>query len=54
MRNKFNQISKPKVRAAINPAVAQQVAAKLAQGLAIHNCSGSIKPDTNLGGGNPP
>ena len=39
MRNKFNQIPKPKPKAVanVNPAVVQQIAAKLQQGLALHN-----------------
>jgi predicted O-linked N-acetylglucosamine transferase (SPINDLY family) len=39
MRNKFNQIPKPKPKAVanVNPALAQQIAAKLQQGLALHN-----------------
>ena len=41
MRNKFNQIPKPKpkakVGAAINPAVAKKTADLLQQGLALHN-----------------
>ena len=39
MPNKFNQIPKPKPKAvaAVNPALAQQIAAKLQQGLALHS-----------------
>ena len=39
MLNKFNQIPKPKPKAVanVNPAVIRQIAAKLQQGLALHN-----------------